>query len=108
MKNSGTRNKFTFTPDVVDIYNMQTNSRVATGEVNHQSRLYTCYEFIELDYALLLTHVDESSRIWNKRFRHLNFRYMKQLSKQRMVDGLLYIHFSKGICEGCVLGKQPQ
>jgi hypothetical protein len=33
---------------------------------------------------------------------------MKQLSKKRMVYGLPEIHFSKGICEGCVLGKHPQ
>jgi hypothetical protein len=25
-----------------------------------------------------------------------------------MVDGLPDIHFSKGICEGCVLGKHPE
>jgi hypothetical protein len=25
-----------------------------------------------------------------------------------MVDGIPDIHFSKGICEGCVLGKHPQ
>jgi transposase InsO family protein len=87
---------------------MQTNSRVATGEVNHQSRLYTFSEFIEPDSALLLTHADESSRIWHERFGHLNFRYMQQLSKHRLVDGLPDIHFSKGVCEGCVLGKHPQ
>jgi hypothetical protein len=69
---------------------------------------YTFFEFIELDYALLLTHDDESSRIWHERFGHLNFRYMQQLRKQGMVDGLPDIHFSKGICEGCVLGKHPQ
>jgi hypothetical protein len=46
MMNSGTRKKFIFTPNFVEIYNMQTNSRVATGEVNHQSRLYTFSEFI--------------------------------------------------------------
>jgi hypothetical protein len=108
MKNSGTRKRFIFTPDAVDIYDMQTNSRVATGEVNHQSRLYTFSEFIEPDSALLLTHADESSRIWHERFGHLNFIYMQQLSKQGMVDGLPDIHFSKGICEGCVLGKHPQ
>jgi hypothetical protein len=90
------------------IYDMQTNSRVSTGEVNHQSRLYTFSEFIELDSALLLTHADESSRIWNERFGHLNFRYMQQISKQILVDGLPDIHFSKGVCEGCVLGKHPQ
>jgi hypothetical protein len=108
MMNSGTGKKFIFTPNAVDIYDMQTNSRVATGEVNHQSRLYTFSEFIEPDSALLLTHADESSRIWHERFRHLNFRYMQQLSKKILVDGLPDIHFSKGVCEGCVLGKHPQ
>jgi hypothetical protein len=33
---------------------------------------------------------------------------MQQLSKHGLVDGLPDIHFSKGICEGCVLGKHPQ
>jgi hypothetical protein len=33
---------------------------------------------------------------------------MKQLSKQILVDGLPDIHFSKGVCEGCVLIKHPQ
>jgi hypothetical protein len=108
MMNFGTRNKFVFTPNSMDIYDMQTSSRVATSEVNHQSRLYTFYEFIEPDSALLRTHVDESSRIWHERFGHLNFRYMQQLSKHILVDGLPEIHFSRGVCEGCVLGKHPQ
>jgi hypothetical protein len=54
MKKYGTGKRVIFTPDAVDIYDMQTNSRVATGEVNHQSRLYTFSEFIEPDSALLL------------------------------------------------------
>jgi hypothetical protein len=108
MMNFGTENKFIFTPNAVDIYDMQTNSRVATGEVNHQSRLYTFYKFIEPDFALLLIHADESSRIWHERFWHLNFRYMQQLRKKLLVEGLPDIHFSKGICEGRVLGKHPQ
>jgi hypothetical protein len=107
MMNSGTGKKFIFTPNFVDIYDMQTNSRVATGEVNHQSRLYTFSEFIEPDSALLLTHADESSRIWHERFGHLNFRYMQQISKHRLVYGIPDIHFSKGVCEGCVLRKHP-
>jgi hypothetical protein len=32
---------------------------------------------------------------------------MKQLRNKILVDGLLDIHFSKGIREGCVLGKNP-
>jgi hypothetical protein len=51
MTNSGTRKKVIFTPNFMDIYDMQTNSRVATGEVNHQSRLYTFFEFIKPNYA---------------------------------------------------------
>jgi hypothetical protein len=108
MTNYGTRKKLIFTPNAVDIYEIQTNSRVATSDVNHQSRLYTFSKFIEPDSTLLLTHVDESSRIWHERFEHLNFRYMQKLSKQILVDVLPDIHFSKGICEGCVLGKHPQ
>ena len=76
MTNSGTKNKVIFTPNSLDIYDMQINSKVSTGEVNHQSRLYTFSEFIEPDSALLLTHADESSRIWHERFGHLNFIYM--------------------------------
>jgi hypothetical protein len=55
MKNSDIGKKFIFTPNAVDIYDMQTNSRVATSKVNHQSRLYTFCEFIEPDFDLLLT-----------------------------------------------------
>jgi hypothetical protein len=108
MMDSFTGKKVIFTPNSVYIYDMQTNLRVATGEVNHQSRLYTFYEFIEPDYALLLTHAEKSSRIWHERFGHLNFRYMQKLSKNKLVDGLQDIHFSKGVCEGCVLRKHPQ
>jgi hypothetical protein len=65
MKNSSTKKRVIFTPDVVDIYDMKTNSRVSTGEVNHQSRLYTLSKIIEKDSALLLTHFDESTSIWH-------------------------------------------
>jgi hypothetical protein len=108
MTNYDTKKRVIFTPDVVDIYDMQTNSRVSICEVNHQSRIYTFSKFIEPNFALLLTHADERSRIWHERFVHLNFIYMQQLSKQWMVDGLPDIHFSKGIFEGCFLGKHPQ
>jgi hypothetical protein len=43
MTNSDTGKNVIFTPNSMDIYDMQTNSRVATSEVNHQSRLYTFF-----------------------------------------------------------------
>jgi hypothetical protein len=108
MTNSDTGKKFIFTPNFVDIYDMQTNSMVSTGEVNHQSRLYTFSEFIKPDSTLLLTHAHESSRIWHERFGNFNFIYMKHIRKQILVDGLPDIHFSKGVGEGFVLEKHPQ
>jgi hypothetical protein len=91
---SDTGKRVIFIPDTMNIYDMKINSRVAICEVNHNSKLYTFFEFIELDSALLLTHASERIRIWHTRFENLNFRYMQQLSKQGMVDGLPEIHFS--------------
>jgi hypothetical protein len=89
-----------FTPDSVTIYDMHDNSKIVVGEVNHQSDLYTFSKFItKLDSALLLTHVDNDSRLWNERFGHLNFKYMQQLSQQGMVTGFPNIHFSKEVCQ---------
>jgi hypothetical protein len=46
MKNSGTRKRVILKPNALNIYDTQTNSRVSTGEVNHQSRVYKFSEFI--------------------------------------------------------------
>ena len=78
---SGTGKRVEFTPDAVNIFDIQSNSKVASGEVNHRSKLYTFSEFIELDSALLLTHADDRSRLWHEIFGHLNFRCMQQLYK---------------------------
>jgi hypothetical protein len=84
---------------------MHDSSIIAVGEVDHKSQLYKFTKFTNYDSSLLPTHVNDSSRVWHKRFGHLNFRYMQQLSKQEMVKGLPDIHFSEGVCEGCILGK---
>lgn len=88
---------------------MHDNSRIVIGEANHQSHLNTFSKFIaKFDSALLLTHVEDDSSIWHEIFVHLNFKYMQKLCKQKMVKGFPNIHFSKGVCQGCVLGKHPQ
>jgi hypothetical protein len=79
---SGTRKRVEFTLDSVTIYDMHDNSKIVVGEVNHQSQLYTFSKFIaKSDSTLLLTHVDDDSRLWHEIFGHLNFRYMQQLNK---------------------------
>jgi hypothetical protein len=81
---------------------------IAIGEVDHKSSLYKFTKFVDHNSSLLLMHVDDSSRVWHERFGHLNFRYMKQISKQGMVKGFPNIYFSEGVCEGCILGKNPK
>ncbi|KAH9291033.1 hypothetical protein KI387_044162 [Taxus chinensis] len=109
MTHTGTGKRVEFTPDSVSIYDMQDNSKIVVGKVNHQSHLYTFSNFVsKSDSTLLLTHENDESIIWHERFGHLNFRYMQQLSKQEMVKGFPTIEFSDGVCEGCALGKHPQ
>ena len=87
---------------------MHHSSIIAVGEVDHKSRLYKFTKCTEYDSYFLLTHANDSSRVWHERFGHLNFRYMQRLSKQGMVKGLPDIHFYEGVCEGCILGKHPE
>jgi hypothetical protein len=74
---SDTRKRVEFTHDYVTIYDMHDNSKIVVSEVNHQSLLYTFSKFItKSDSALLVTHVDNDSRLWHERFSHLNLKYM--------------------------------
>jgi hypothetical protein len=83
-------------------------SIIVVGKVYHKSWLYKFTKFIDYDSYLLLTHANDSIRVWNERFGHLNFRYMQRISKKEMVKGFPYILFSEGVCEGCILGKHPE
>lgn len=94
-----------FTSDAVNIYDLHSSSKIATTEINNGARLYTFSKFIESESSLVLTHADYSSRFLHDKFGHINYRYMQQLSKNEMVEGLPNVNFSKEVCEGCVLGK---
>jgi hypothetical protein len=59
----GSRKKVEFILDSFSISDMQDNSKIVVGEVNHKCWLYTFIKFTELDSSILLTHVDDSSRL---------------------------------------------
>jgi hypothetical protein len=82
-----------FTSNSVTILDMHDNSIIVVGEVDHKSLFYKFTKFTNYDSSFLLTHANESSRVWHERFGHLNFRYIKRLSKQGIVKGLPDIHF---------------
>jgi hypothetical protein len=95
---SGSRNKAKFTPESVIISNLSDGSKIVVGEVNHHSRFYTLSHFThKSDYVSLLTHANEESRLWHERFGRLNFKYLDQLSKGGMVDGLPHIQYTNGV-----------
>ena len=48
------------------------------------------------------------ARFWHEIFGHINYKYLSDLSEKDMVIGLPKIKFSKGVCQGCILGKQPE
>jgi hypothetical protein len=99
------RKRVEFTSDSVIVIDMHDSSIIIAGEVDHKSRLYKFTKFTDYDSSLLLAHVNESSRVWNERFGHLNFRYKKQISKQGMVKGFPDIQFYEAVCEGFILRK---
>ena len=61
---------------------MHDRSIIVIGEVDKKSQLYKFTKFTDYDSSLLLTHANDSSRVWHERFGHLNFRHMKQLAKK--------------------------
>jgi hypothetical protein len=69
--------KVEFTLDSAYLLDMHDNSIIAIGEVDHKSRLYKFTKFVDYESSLLLTHVDDNSRVWHERFCRLKFRYMQ-------------------------------
>jgi hypothetical protein len=55
--------KVEFTSDLFSILYMHDNSIISIGEVDHKSRLYKLTKFVDQNSSLLLTYVDDSSRV---------------------------------------------
>ncbi|CAL8085513.1 unnamed protein product [Prunus armeniaca] len=51
-------------------------------------------------------NVYHSTTMWHRRLGHLNMSSLKLMQEQEMVVELPEIKAVKGVCEGCVLGKQ--
>ena len=45
---------------------------------------------------------------YGMRFGNLNLKYLQQLQKKSMVEGLPVIKETTKICKGCVIGKHPE
>jgi hypothetical protein len=61
-----------FTLDSVIVLDMHDSSIIAIAEVDHKSQLYKFSKFTNYDSSLLLTHSNDSIRVWQEIFCHLN------------------------------------
>ena len=56
--------------------------------------------------SALRSMIEDPSKLWHLRYRHLDLSDLNFLSKKRMVDGFSSIVDSYDKCEACILGKQ--
>ena len=98
-----------FIPNYVEIIELASGKLIAKGLANHHAKSYEFSHFVaDVKPNALLTHGNEVSRLWHERFGHLNFKFLQQLQKNSMVEGLPVIKATTGICKGCVIGKHPE
>jgi hypothetical protein len=106
---SGSGRKVEFTPDSAVITDISTGSQLAHGIADHGSRLYFFSHFVpKYISTVFLSQYNDISRLWHEIFGHLNYKYLHQLNKENMVEGLPAIKFTSGVCQGCILGKHPE
>ena len=108
MTHIGSPKKIIFSPDDVEITEISNGKFITKGVVYHTSKVYMFSHFLPYSNpSTLLIHANEERKIWHEIFGHLNYKYLSDLSEKYMVIGLPKIKFSKGVCEGCILGKHP-
>ena len=101
--------RVTFTPDMVEIPEISTDQVIAIGYADHYERMYKFSIFLPTsnDQALL-SHANEVSKLWNERFGHMNYKYLQEIHRDEMVEGLPQIRSSNEACIGCKVGKHPE
>ena len=80
--------KVVFTPNDVEITKMSNVRVIEKGFVDHSSKVYKFSHFMPFSNpSSLLTHANESSKLWHERFGHLIYKYLSDLCDKDMVIG---------------------
>ena len=108
MNHNQSPNKVIFSPTEIETSDISNGKVIAKGVVDHTLKVYKFSQFLPYsNHFALLIHANEASKIWHERFGHLKYKYISNLSEKYVVIGLPKIKFSKGVCQGCILGKHP-
>ena len=106
MTHTTSPNKVIFSLDEVEIIEISSGKVIGKGVANHTSKVYMFSHFLPYSNpSALLIHANEAIKLWHEIFGHLNYKYLYDMSEKDMVLWLPKIKFSKGFCQGCVLGK---
>jgi len=99
--------KFEAWPDKYVLKDINNNFKVVSSDpIDHEPSLYKFIGFYSTKnqhFYSYVAHANAISKLYHKILGHLNYGKMQVLSKN--VVGLPNISSSKGVCEGCVLGK---
>ena len=79
------------------------------GIANHATKDFEFSHFLHVSPpTALLTHANNTGKIWHEIFGHLNFKYLQQLHNEKMVEGFPLIQTSDGVYLDCLVGKHPE
>ena len=108
MTHTSSRKRVTIDSDTFEITEKDIGQLIAKGIANHSTKAYEFSHFLHVSPpTALLTHANNTSKIWHERFGHLNFNYLQQLHNDKMVEGFPLIQTSDGVCPSCLVGKHP-
>ena len=100
MKHIGIAKRVTFNQDDIDISEISIGQVVVVGFVDHDSRMYKFYYILPYSQGnVLLSHANETKNLWLDIYGHLKYRYLQELSKDSMVEGLP-LSFPKALAKG--------
>ena len=92
--------------DYVEIIDILNGKFIAKGVVDHTLKVYMFSHFLPYSNpSSLLINANEARKLWHEIFGHIKYKYVSDPSEKYMVIGLPKIMFSKGVCQGCILGK---
>ena len=109
MTHTGSPKRVTFDSDSVKITEKSTGKLVAKLISNHSTKAYEFSHFLPISPpTALLSHANNTIKIWHEIFGHLNFKYLKLLHNDKMVEGFRPIQIFDGVCVGFLVGKHPE
>ena len=109
MNHTSSPKRVTFDSEIIEITKKSTGQLVVKGIANQSTKSYEFSHFLSVSPpTALLSNANDTSKIWHERFFHLNFKYLKLLHNDKMVEGFPSIQTSNGVCPGCLVGKHPE